>query len=98
VIIKYIRKEKTSIFKSHSNICPVYDYNINFKEIKLSKKSYKIKDLGKAEFTHPVSELVFHIALRFFITYLGFDQSRQVIKNCNAMQKRRVETVCVNSA
>jgi len=32
--------------------------------------------LPQAEFTHPVSACVFHIALQFFITYFGFAQSR----------------------
>ena len=30
----------------------------------------------KAEFTHPVSACVYRIELQFFITNLGFDQSR----------------------
>ncbi len=51
----------------------------------------------KAEFTHLVSACVSRIALQFFITYLGFAQSRYVIKNPNAMQKMHVETGCVNA-
>jgi len=34
------------------------------------------KIIIKAEFKHPVSTCVFCIALQFFITYLGFAQSR----------------------
>jgi len=51
----------------------------------------------KAEFTHPGSSCIYGTAWQFFITYLGFAQSRYVIKNCKAMRKTHAETGCVNA-
>jgi hypothetical protein len=45
-----------------------------------------------AKFTHPVSACVFRIVLQFFITYLGFTQSKWAVKNCTTMQKTHAET------
>jgi hypothetical protein len=53
---------------------------------------------NKAALIHPVSECIYHIALRFSNNYVGYYKPRYVLTKYNILHSLHAETGCGNSA